>query len=864
LHRLFLPRNKNRMLNKIIITIFTLALVLIAFDSWTSGSGAGPGYTNGPNEQNCTSCHSGTLNGGSGSLSNLTISNNFTGGGYIPDSTYTLTVKYNQSSISKWGFQVMALVASNNDPAGSFTVTSNRTKKSTKSVSGKTREYVEHTSSGTSSVGTNATEWTFEWKAPGTNVGNVVFYPIVNAANGNSNNGGDQIYAKSITFGPSSLLPVARDSTTDTLICGGSTASYFGRGTNSPSSYDWVFAGGSPSVSSVQNPKITYNFPGTYKVLLRVKNSKGWSGYDTALIVVKTGPSSFISGGASRKLCKGSSLELAAQFSPTSTYLWSDGTTTGNKLTVTKPGTYYVTASSNGCSKISNEVVVSYFNDQKSTLSSDVSAGNICSGITLNFTGSTGFDTLYWYKNNQFLSKTTSNTYSTVSDSNSIYTVRVFDGNGCIGPDSDTLSYSIVARDSAPAVRCVNQTPFTVEYDWTGIKTHDGVEVSEDLGKTWASPSSGSTGNTHKRLGLNPDKPYELWVRANLGNPCNFSEVNKKVCSTGKCSPLEVTVKADTAVCDGEELTVEVNGLTGESYSISFEGGKAFNDTIFMFTPILSKKYVIQVLDSNAIGCPPIEVEFSVQLDKITDLSFRTQRASNAFCEADSIRFSAAEGNDDYNFFVNNAIRHSSADSFYYENKFTDGDSAFVIVRNGACTDTSEKIFVSVIPAPISTFTYSRNHTIFSFTPDDVDNKSYLWDFGDGFTSVVKSPTKDYAGKDNKMITVELQVEDNNACVSTALQIITMPNFTSTAPLATLGILIYPSPANDQLHLKWVNSNGEGATLSILDLNGELVLKQVSKGAGADVDVSILKAGVYVLEVKTTGGEAVRQQFMKQ
>ncbi len=44
---------------------------------------------------------------------------------------------------------------------------------------------------------------------------------------------------------------------------------------SAPTSWNWTFPGGSPSTSSVQNPTVTYNAPGTYSVLLTASNANG-------------------------------------------------------------------------------------------------------------------------------------------------------------------------------------------------------------------------------------------------------------------------------------------------------------------------------------------------------------------------------------------------------------------------------------------------------------------------------------------------------------------------------------------------------------------------------------------------------------
>ena len=60
-----------------------------------------------------------------------------------------------------------------------------------------------------------------------------------------------------------------------TLIVEGNTVNFTDLSTEGPSSWEWEFEGGTPSSSSEQNPSITYNTQGLYKVKLTAKNSVG-------------------------------------------------------------------------------------------------------------------------------------------------------------------------------------------------------------------------------------------------------------------------------------------------------------------------------------------------------------------------------------------------------------------------------------------------------------------------------------------------------------------------------------------------------------------------------------------------------------
>ena len=75
------------------------------------------------------------------------------------------------------------------------------------------------------------------------------------------------------------ILCKAEFITSRTEICEGETINFTDASFNNPSSWNWVFTGGSPSVSSDKNPTVTYNTPGKYNVELTV--SDGTSGKST-------------------------------------------------------------------------------------------------------------------------------------------------------------------------------------------------------------------------------------------------------------------------------------------------------------------------------------------------------------------------------------------------------------------------------------------------------------------------------------------------------------------------------------------------------------------------------------------------------
>lgn len=74
---------------------------------------------------------------------------------------------------------------------------------------------------------------------------------------------------------PDPSSPIAFFGADKLRIFNNEAISFFDLSSYAPDSWEWTFEGGTPSTSSVQNPKVIYKNQGTYTVSLKVKNGKG-------------------------------------------------------------------------------------------------------------------------------------------------------------------------------------------------------------------------------------------------------------------------------------------------------------------------------------------------------------------------------------------------------------------------------------------------------------------------------------------------------------------------------------------------------------------------------------------------------------
>lgn len=177
----------------LLYTLLVIGGMLTA--SWVlypNGSPGGKTGSPGDGGSNCTGCHAGSAQQGSG-----WITSNIPAGGYVPGQIYTITATGTHTGVSKFGFETTA-----EDLAGAKKGTISVTDASqTKLVNAD--KSITHTSNGTAPSG-DSKSWSFDWTAPASGSGVISFYGAFNAANGNGSTSGDVIYLSSYSVSEAS------------------------------------------------------------------------------------------------------------------------------------------------------------------------------------------------------------------------------------------------------------------------------------------------------------------------------------------------------------------------------------------------------------------------------------------------------------------------------------------------------------------------------------------------------------------------------------------------------------------------------------------------------------------------------------
>ncbi len=356
------------------------------------------------------------------------------------------------------------------------------------------------------STGTATTSYTFT-KGPSTDHQN----PLANA------------YFSGITLNWEPAVVPTASLTSSTIKCENSSISFTDASSGSPTSWNWSFPGGTPSVATTSNVNVTYASAGTYSVILTASSANGTSAPLTQTFVVNPTPSVVVT---NTSVCFGSSVNVTA--TGASSYLWSTGATTQSiSLTPTATTNYTVIGSTANCSDTKTLSVT-----VNAVPNVSVSNSTICAGSTATLVA-TGANTYLWNTG-----ATGTNLVVTPSTT-TIYSVTGTSNFGCVKTVTASVNVS-----SAPTI-AVNSTSVcmgsSVVLSASGVNTY-----------TW------STGANTPTISVSPTANTVYTVNGHLSG---CSTLGSNTVSVTVVSIPTITINSPT-LCSGNTAILVASGAS--------------------------------------------------------------------------------------------------------------------------------------------------------------------------------------------------------------------------------------------------------------------------------------------------------------
>ena len=420
-------------------------------------------------------------------------------------------------------------------------------------------------------------------------------------------------------------------------------------------SYNWMFPGGTPSSSSLENPEnISYDIPGIYTITLEVTNDCGTSNTATQIFEVLEKPvvTNLIT---TQEICSNQStisIPLTSSNSNT-TYLWTattvpintdisgfissgstseipsqtlinSGNTPGNVV-------FTVTPVLNNCVGESVEVLTVIVNPTpiitSQPASSDICLDGVATQLAVVTQNGVGVPTYQWYSNTTNNNTTgtlipgaTTSTYDPPTNIVGVfyyYVLISFDG-GCDLISSEVAS---VVVNEIPVIDTAEITIYSEETFLFDPSSVAGNIVPTGNTYTWPSPTSSNPGTI---LGSSSESSPQTNISQTLENisspPEPVTETYVITPATPRCSgdPFILKVIVNPSIISNALITnnscfdsndgvidTDITGgvpfSSGPPYLISWTGPNSFTSTASTITNLLAGDYTLRVEDSNGV-----------------------------------------------------------------------------------------------------------------------------------------------------------------------------------------------------------------------------------------------------------------------
>jgi len=159
----------------------------------------------------------------------------------------------------------------------------------------------------------------------------------------------------------------------------------------------------------------------------------------------------------------------------------------------------------------------------------------------------------------------------------------------------------------------------------------------------------------------------------------------------------------------------------------------------------------------------------------------------------------------------------------------------------------------------IAGFSYLNNTPLYYFMDQSLNAISYLWDFGDGETSILSNPDHAYAEDGEYMVN---QSVFNDCFQDEYEQSISM--LTQVSDYEELKLEIYPCPASKRLNIS-INSDFLSKEISceIYDVSGKKIWKQLIAEpvhtTDFQIDISDFSAGIYYVQLNVQNQKILKK-----
>ncbi|UPT67358.1 MAG: T9SS type A sorting domain-containing protein [Sphingobacteriales bacterium JAD_PAG50586_3] len=665
-----------------------------------------------------------------------------------------------------------------------------------------------------------------------------------------------------------------------TTICQGATVTFTNTTTGGAIGQGWYE--NNTLFSTLTSTQRTFNNQGSFTIQLIATNG---TCQDTATATITVNPSVTpavsITSNPPSPICAGTSVTFTATpvNGGTPTYQWYNG---ANLIPNVSGATYTTTGLTNGAAisvvmtstaacaspATATSNTITYTVNPSVTPAVSITSNPpspICAGTSVTFTATPvngGTPTYQWYNGANLIPNVSGATYTTTGLTNgAAISVVMTSTASCASPatpTSNTITYT-VNPSVTPAVSITSNPPSPIcagtSVTFTATPVNGGTPTYQWYNGVTLIPNV--SGATYTTTGLTNGAAISVVMTSTASCASPATATSNTITYNVLNAPVASFTTSANTICAGATVTF-TNTTTGAIGQTWDENNVLFS-TAASPTRTFNTAGSYQILLTSTNGTCQDTATTTIVVNSIVAPSVTVSSLPQSpICAGTCVTFTATSGNGGnnpvYSWTINNApVGQNSAT--YTTCTLTNNDVVTVtLTSDAACaspaTATSSPVTYTVNPIPAQPIITINGDSLQSSSATGnqwflVSNPNVLG------TNQIYTPTQDGY--------YSVSFTDANGCTSLSDSVyfdVTSIN----EQLQNTGIAIYPNPANDVITLS--TNKHHGATYSLFDGLGRVVLSGNFTAENTNINISGLAPGMYILTVN--GDNSRSYKVMKQ
>jgi len=569
-----------------------------------------------------------------------------------------------------------------------------------------------------------------------------------------------------LVFKVSAQAPVANFTVNATQGCAPFSVN-FTNTSSGASTYQWTFGNGNFSV--LTNPQNVYVQPGTYTVQLIAIAANGQRDtlIRTSYITAAPGPTPVFTQSALSGCAQTTSFSFTNNSQGATTYFWDFGdgnssTQLNPVKTYATPGTYQVSlmaTNSAGCSMVMQAPQTIQVNPRP-VAGFSASPLVVCEpSIPIQFTSSSQGANSFLWEFGDGSTSTQMNPSKTYAASG-VYTVklRVTNAFGCT---DSLIRNQYITVNEAPAI-AVNATNYS---GCTPVVTQLSTNITNAQSIQWNFGNGQTASIANPSVTYNTAGDYDITLTLTMPNGCVYTRTYEEFIEVYPLPQPAFTVTNNIGCAP---LSPVFQNLTPGNCTYNWILGDAtvINGQIPNHTYTTSGTFTVRLTATNEFGCTSFQQQGQI-IQVQSPVAFIQANVTTG-CPPTNVQFTSPTPNLtswQWNFGDGTTSNLQNPSHLYTELGLY--DVQLIVGNANGCYDTlllEDYINISYSTPPYTTPPALNGCAPFpiSFSFNGGNNLSYLWDFGDGTTSTLASPSHVYQQAGN--YNVSLLLNNGTAC----------------------------------------------------------------------------------------------------